>query len=104
MSLEISARASSHVGSTKPLSQARTAAPLPPCGSWRWHNSAPATAAARSTLASAVAAADWRLAEADSRDIWMYHVLRREAEATILPNALASHPASQPAPIPAAGH
>jgi serine/threonine-protein kinase len=54
------------------------------------------TQTARRTLAAAVESFDWRLSEADSRDIWMYHILRREAEAAILPNELTSHPASRP--------
>jgi serine/threonine-protein kinase len=41
---------------------------------------------ARKTLASAVVAFDWSAAQADSRDIWICHVLRREAEGLILPN------------------
>jgi serine/threonine-protein kinase len=44
---------------------------------------------ARKTLASAVIAFDWRAAEADSRDVWICHILRREAEAMILPNLAA---------------
>jgi serine/threonine-protein kinase len=40
----------------------------------------------RKTLAAAVLAFDWRAAQADSRDSWIYHVLRREAEAMILPD------------------
>jgi serine/threonine-protein kinase len=44
------------------------------------------TQAARQTLAAAVAAYDWRAAEADNRDAWICHVLRREAEEMILPN------------------
>jgi len=40
---------------------------------------------ARATLAAAIGSYDWRLSEADSRDNWMYHILRREAEAAILP-------------------
>jgi serine/threonine-protein kinase len=43
-------------------------------------------AEARKTLAAAVLAVDWSAAEADSRDPWICHVLRREAEALILPN------------------
>jgi len=42
------------------------------------------TASARKTLAAAVEGYDWRLSKADRRDAWMYHILRREAEATIL--------------------
>jgi serine/threonine-protein kinase len=41
---------------------------------------------ARNTLARAVAAFDWSAAAADSRDVWIAHILRREAEARILPN------------------
>jgi serine/threonine-protein kinase len=41
---------------------------------------------ARRTLATAIAAFDWRAAQADSRDVWICHILRREAEALILPN------------------
>jgi serine/threonine-protein kinase len=40
---------------------------------------------ARRTLASAVIDHDWRAASADRREIWMYHVLRREAEAMLFP-------------------
>jgi serine/threonine-protein kinase len=42
--------------------------------------------AARKTLAAAVLAFDWSAARADERDSWIHHVLRREAEALILPN------------------
>src|SRR5262249_20326500 len=41
---------------------------------------------ARKTLAAAVLAYDWSAARADNRDAWICHVLRREAEALILPN------------------
>jgi serine/threonine-protein kinase len=41
---------------------------------------------ARKTLSAAVLAFDWGAAQADSRDVWICHVLRREAEALILPN------------------
>jgi serine/threonine-protein kinase len=44
------------------------------------------TKQARQTLASAVVAFDWSAAEADRRDVWIVHILRREAEAKILPN------------------
>jgi serine/threonine-protein kinase len=37
-------------------------------------------------LADAAVKFDWRLAHADSRDLWIYHILRREAEAKILQN------------------
>jgi eukaryotic-like serine/threonine-protein kinase len=38
---------------------------------------------ARETLAAAVAAFDWSAAKADHREVWIYHILRREAEALI---------------------
>jgi serine/threonine-protein kinase len=41
---------------------------------------------ARQTLAKAVVAFDWSAAQADGRDVWIVHILRREAEALILPN------------------
>jgi serine/threonine-protein kinase len=41
---------------------------------------------ARRTLASAVIDQDWRSASAEEREIWIYHVLRREAEAMLFPN------------------
>jgi serine/threonine-protein kinase len=41
---------------------------------------------ARKTLARAIVAFDWSAAQADSRDVWIAHILRREAEALILPN------------------
>jgi serine/threonine-protein kinase len=41
---------------------------------------------ARRTLVSAVIDYDWRAASADRREIWIYHVLRREAEAMLFPN------------------
>src|SRR5436190_23098788 len=44
------------------------------------------TKLARQTLASAVVAFDWSAAEADRRDVWIVHILRREAEAKILTN------------------
>jgi serine/threonine-protein kinase len=37
-------------------------------------------------LAAAVLAYDWRAAEADNRDAWTCHILRREAEGMILSN------------------
>jgi serine/threonine-protein kinase len=40
---------------------------------------------ARKTLAQAVSSFDWSAARADSRDVWIYHILRREAESLILP-------------------
>jgi serine/threonine-protein kinase len=41
---------------------------------------------ARKTLAAAVVAFDWSAAQADVGDVWIAHVLRREAEALILPD------------------
>jgi serine/threonine-protein kinase len=41
---------------------------------------------ARRALARAAASADWSPAGATSADAWMYHVLRREAEALALPD------------------
>jgi serine/threonine-protein kinase len=43
-------------------------------------------AEARKTLAAAVASHDWRADLVRDQDDWIYHVLRREAEALILPN------------------
>jgi serine/threonine-protein kinase len=44
------------------------------------------TAEARTTLAAAVEAYDWSPAKADNRDVWIPHILRREAETLILPS------------------
>jgi serine/threonine-protein kinase len=41
---------------------------------------------AHKTLAGAILAFDWSADQADHRDAWIYHILRREAEAMILPN------------------
>jgi serine/threonine-protein kinase len=41
---------------------------------------------ARKTLATAIAGFDWSTVQADSRDVWIAHILRREAEALILPD------------------
>ena len=41
---------------------------------------------ARKTLAMAILGFDWSAAQADSRGVWIAHILRREAEALILPN------------------
>jgi serine/threonine-protein kinase len=41
---------------------------------------------ARRALASAIIDFDWRAASADVRESWIYHVLRREAEAMLFPN------------------
>ena len=42
--------------------------------------------AARASLAAGVTRFDWSPAQADKRDAWIWHVLRREAEAMILPH------------------
>jgi tetratricopeptide (TPR) repeat protein/tRNA A-37 threonylcarbamoyl transferase component Bud32 len=47
---------------------------------------------ARKTLTSAIASFNWSPSIADSRDIWMMHILRREAEATILRDQASSKP------------
>ena len=39
---------------------------------------------ARTALAAAVESYDWSPAKADNRDVWIPHILRREAEALIL--------------------
>ena len=44
---------------------------------------------ARKTLAAAVVQFDWSMAQADYRDVWICHILRREAEALIVPNQAA---------------
>jgi serine/threonine-protein kinase len=41
---------------------------------------------ARKTLARAINSYDWSAASADNRDNWIRHILRREAEALILPD------------------
>jgi serine/threonine-protein kinase len=41
---------------------------------------------ARKTLAAAISGFDWSAAQVGSRDHWIWHVLRREAEALMLPN------------------
>src|SRR5439155_13987809 len=41
---------------------------------------------ARKTLAEAVRAYNWKASQADHPTVWVSHVLRREAEAMILPN------------------
>jgi eukaryotic-like serine/threonine-protein kinase len=41
---------------------------------------------ARTTLTAAVESYDWSPAKADRRDVWIPHILRREAEALILPS------------------
>ena len=40
---------------------------------------------ARKTLAAAVLSYDWRASQAHDHDDWIPHLLRREAEALILP-------------------
>ena len=40
---------------------------------------------AQKTLEKALKAFDWQPAKADSREAWMYHILRREAERLIKP-------------------
>jgi serine/threonine-protein kinase len=42
-------------------------------------------AESRQTLTEAVLSFDWQPSRADHRDIWIFHILRREAEALILP-------------------
>lgn len=37
-------------------------------------------------LAGAVGKFDWRRGSADSRDLWIYHILRREAQSKVLPD------------------
>jgi eukaryotic-like serine/threonine-protein kinase len=44
---------------------------------------------ARTTLAAEISTIDWSLAEVGSHDQWIWHVLRREAEALIFPNTAA---------------
>jgi len=44
---------------------------------------------ARTTLAAAVSKVDWSLDRVRSHDQWLWHVLRREAEAIIFPNTAA---------------
>jgi serine/threonine-protein kinase len=43
-------------------------------------------ALARKTLAKSLIGFDWSLAQADSQDVWIAHILRREAEGLILPS------------------
>jgi serine/threonine-protein kinase len=44
---------------------------------------------ARETLAAAISSFDWSAAEVGSRDHWIWHVLRREAESLIFPRITA---------------
>jgi serine/threonine-protein kinase len=43
---------------------------------------------AKKTLEKALQAFDWQPAKADSREPWMYHILRREAEGLIKPGSM----------------
>jgi serine/threonine-protein kinase len=45
--------------------------------------------AARTALADAISAYDWSMARVRGHDQWLWHVLRREAEALIFPNTAA---------------
>jgi serine/threonine-protein kinase len=47
------------------------------------------TDAARKTLAAEIISFDWSLAQAITRDHWIWHVLRREAESMIFPDMIA---------------
>ncbi len=40
------------------------------------------------TLAVAIRLGDWEKSRANAREKWIYHILRREAEAMLLPNLL----------------
>jgi hypothetical protein len=53
---------------------------------------------ARSALAAAVKSFDWQPTKANTREAWIYHVLRREAEKIILPNLPAFLDGRAPAP------
>jgi serine/threonine-protein kinase len=44
---------------------------------------------ARTTLATAISRVDWSLGRVRSHDQWLWHVLRREAEAMVFPNTAA---------------
>jgi serine/threonine-protein kinase len=44
------------------------------------------TKQSRQTLATAISTFDWSATEADRRDVWIVHILRREAETKILTN------------------
>ena len=56
------------------------------------------TGSARTSFAAAIASFDWRPAAADSRDVWLHHILRREAEAILRPNAPATRAAAAAGP------
>ena len=62
--------------------------PLKPAPSsfWPWPNIVLAKKCALKTLAAAVLSFDWRPDRADIRDVWICHLLRREAEDLILSN------------------
>jgi serine/threonine-protein kinase len=47
------------------------------------------TQEARTTLSAAISTVDWSLGRVRSHDQWLWHVLRREAEAMIFPNIAA---------------
>ncbi|HJZ91232.1 MAG TPA: serine/threonine-protein kinase [Gemmataceae bacterium] len=47
------------------------------------------TEEARATLAAEIVRSDWGMTQAISRDHWIWHVLRREAEALIFPGTMA---------------
>ena len=59
------------------------------------------TANARTTLAAAIASYDWSPSKADTRDAWMYHILRQEAEA-LIEGTGATHPTTSANLEPAA--
>ena len=42
---------------------------------------------ARKTLDAAIAANDWRQEKATNQDAWIAHILRRQAEALVLPGS-----------------
>jgi serine/threonine-protein kinase len=44
------------------------------------------TEEARTTLAEAITKVDWSMSQVRSHDQWLWHILRREAEAMIFPN------------------
>jgi eukaryotic-like serine/threonine-protein kinase len=54
---------------------------------------------ARAALASAVDSYDWSPAKADNRDVWIAHILRREAEGLI--GVVRAEPGPLPRLVPA---
>jgi eukaryotic-like serine/threonine-protein kinase len=54
---------------------------------------------ARKLLAAALESFDWSPAKADNRDVWIPHILRREAEALI--EAVWAEPGPLPRLVPA---